>query len=92
LTYVNNNNSFNYAGIKARLKWLTYEDEKGDSFFAGVNFEVSNTPYPYEPSQHKGEVRFIVGKNIYDFDDFLAIRLLISLSIASSGSFQLAPA
>ena len=41
LSYSNNNNSFNYAGVKARLKWLPYQEEKGHPFFAGVNFEVS---------------------------------------------------
>jgi len=64
LSYSNNDNSFNYAGVKARLKWLPYQEEKGDSFFAGVNFEVANTPYPYEPSRYNGEMRFIVGKHI----------------------------
>ncbi len=64
LSYSNNSNSFNYAGIKARLKWLPYREEKGDPFFAGVNFEVANTPYPYEPSRYNGEMRFIVGKHI----------------------------
>lgn len=64
LSYSNNNNSFNYAGVKARLKWLPYQEEKGDPFFAGVNFEVADTPYPYEPSRYNGEVRFIIGKHI----------------------------
>jgi len=31
LSYSNNNNSFNYAGVKARLKWLPYQEEKGGS-------------------------------------------------------------
>ena len=68
ISYSNNNNAFNYAGVKARLKWLPYQEEKGHLFFAGVNFEVSDTPYPYEPSRYNGEVRFIVGKH---FDEWL---------------------
>ena len=64
VSYSNNNNSFNYAGTKARLKWLPYQEEKGDLFFAGVNVEISNTPYPYEPSRYNGETRFIIGKHI----------------------------
>lgn len=67
LSYSNNNNSFNYAGVKARLKWLPYQEEKGDPFFAGVNVEIANIPYPYEPSRYNGEVRFIVGKHIDDW-------------------------
>jgi len=64
LSYSNNNNSFYYAGVKARIKWLPYQEEKGDPFFAGVNFEVANTPYPYESSRYNGEARFIVGKHL----------------------------
>ena len=33
-----------------------------------MNFEVSDTPYPYEPSRYNGEVRFIIGKH---FDEWL---------------------
>lgn len=64
ISYVNNNNAFNYAGVKARLKWLPYQEEKGDPFFAGVNFELSDTPPFYEQSRYNAEARFIFGKHI----------------------------
>ena len=64
--YINtivSNGYYNYAGSKVRLKWLPMSEEKGDLFFAGVNFEFSNTLPQYEPSRYNLETRFIVGKH-----------------------------
>ena len=61
---------WNYAGFKGRVKWLPIQEKKGDGFFAGVNFELSNTLYQYEQSQYSGEARFIIGKH---FDDWLVV-------------------
>lgn len=65
--YVNsvvNNSTWNYAGSKARLKWLPYQEEKGDFVFAGLNVEFSNTLPQYEASRYNSEARFIIGKHI----------------------------
>jgi len=58
------NGDLNYAGFKGRLKWLPILEKDGYDFFAGVNFEVSNTLYQYEQSRYSGEARFIIGKHI----------------------------
>lgn len=56
--------NLNYAGFKGRLKWLPILEKDGYDFFAGVNFEVSNTLYQYEQSRYSAEARFILGKHI----------------------------
>jgi len=61
---------WNYAGFKGRVKWLPIQEKKGDGFFAGVNFELSNTLYQYEQSQYSSEARFIIGKH---FDDWFVV-------------------
>ena len=68
ISYVNYNNQFQYAATKARMKWLPIREDKGDDFFAGVNFEVSNVQPQFEESRYNGEARFIVGKH---FDEWL---------------------
>ena len=68
ISYVNYNNQFQYAATKARLKWLPIRQDKGDSFFAGVNFEVSNVQPQFDESRYNGEARFIIGKQ---FDEWL---------------------
>jgi len=65
--YINsvvNNSTWNYAGAKVRMKWLPYNEEKGDPVFAGVNIELSNTLPQYEQSRYNSEARFILGKHI----------------------------
>jgi hypothetical protein len=65
--YINtvvNNSTWNYAGVKVRLKWLPYQEEKGDPFFAGLNVELSNILPQYEESRYNSEARFIFGKHI----------------------------
>jgi hypothetical protein len=64
LNTVVNNSTWNYAGAKARLKWLPVTEEKGYPLFAGVNVEVSNTLPQYEPSRYNSEARFIFGKHV----------------------------
>jgi hypothetical protein len=64
ISYVNYNNQFQYAATKARLKWLPIREDKGDDFFAGVNFEVSNVQPQFEESRYNGEARFIIGKHV----------------------------
>lgn len=68
IAYVNYNSKFQYAATKLRLKWLPYREEKGDSFFAGVNFEVANVQPQFDESRYNGEARFIIGKH---FDEWL---------------------
>lgn len=65
--YINtvvNNSTWNYAGAKVRLKWMPYQEEKGDPIFAGLNIELSNTLPQYEQSRYNSEARFIFGKHI----------------------------
>ncbi len=65
--YVNtvvNNGRWDYAGYKARLKWLPILEKDGYPFFAGVNFEVGNVLYQYDQSRYGAEARFILGKNV----------------------------
>lgn len=65
--YINSvvsNGTWNYAGAKVRLKWLPYQEEKGDPLFAGLNVELSNTLPQYEQSRYASEARFILGKHI----------------------------
>jgi hypothetical protein len=65
--YVNtvvNNGQWNYAGYKARLKWLPILEKDGYPFFAGVNLEVGNVMYQYEQSRYGAEARFILGKHV----------------------------
>lgn len=65
--YVNsvvNNGQWNYAGYKARLKWLPILEKDGYPFFAGVNLEVGNVLYQYEQSRYGAEARFILGKHV----------------------------
>ena len=60
--YVNtvvNNGRWDYAGYKARLKWLPILEKDGYPFFAGVNLEVGNVMYQYEQSRYGAEARFI---------------------------------
>jgi hypothetical protein len=65
--YINsvvNNSTWNYAGAKVRMKWLPFNEEKGDPVFAGVNIELSSTLPQYEQSRYNSEARFIIGKHI----------------------------
>jgi len=68
ISYVNYDNKFQYAATKVRMKWLPIREDKGDDFFAGVNFEVANVQSQFEESRYNGEARFIVGKH---FDEWL---------------------
>ncbi len=71
--YINsvvNNSTWNYAGAKVRLKWLPYQEEKGDAFFGGLNIELSNILPQYEESRYNSEARFIIGKH---FDKWLLV-------------------
>ena len=68
IAYVNYDSKFQYAATKLRLKWLPYREEKGDDFFAGVNFEVANVQPQFDKSRYNGEARFIIGKH---FDEWL---------------------
>jgi hypothetical protein len=65
--YINtvfNAGNWEYAGYKARLKWLPILEKDGYDFFAGVNLEFSNVLYQYEQSRYSVESRFIFGKHI----------------------------
>ena len=64
LNTVFNNGNWDYAGYKARLKWLPILEKDGHDFFAGVNFEIGNALYPYNQSRYGAEARFIIGKHI----------------------------
>ena len=67
LNTVFNGGNWEYAGYKARLKWLPILEKDGYDFFAGVNFEVGNVMYQYEQSRYGAEARFIIGKHIDNF-------------------------
>lgn len=58
------NGNWEYAGYKARLKWLPILEKDGHDFFAGVNVEFGNALYQYEQSRYGVEARFILGKHI----------------------------
>ena len=64
ISYVNYDKKFQYAATKLRMKWLPMREEKGDSFFAGANLELSNIQPQFEESRYNAEMRFIVGKHI----------------------------
>ena len=64
LNTVFNGGNWEYAGYKARLKWLPILEKDGYDFFAGVNLEVGNQMYQYEQSRYAAEARFIIGKHI----------------------------
>lgn len=64
LNTVVNNGQWNYAGYKARLKWLPILEKDGYPFFAGVNLEVGNVMYQYDQSRYGAEARFILGKHV----------------------------
>ena len=64
LNTVLNGSNWEYAGYKARLKWLPILEKDGYDFFAGVNLEVGNVLYQYEQSRYGAEARFIFGKHI----------------------------
>jgi hypothetical protein len=68
ISYANANNQFQYAATKLRMKWLPIREEKGDSFFAGVNLELANVQPQFEESRYNSETRFIIGKH---FDKWL---------------------
>lgn len=68
ISYVNYDSKFQYAATKVRMKWLPIREDKGDPFFAGVNFEFSNVQPQFEESRYMGEARFIIGKH---FDEWL---------------------
>lgn len=71
--YINsvvNNSTWNYAGAKVRLKYLPFNEEKGDYLFGGVNIELSDTLPQYEQSRYNSEARFILGKH---FDQWLFV-------------------
>ncbi|MBU3557552.1 transporter [Polynucleobacter sp. Ross1-W9] len=68
ISYVNYDNKFQYAATKVRMKWLPIREDKGDSFFAGANLELSNVQPQFDESRYNGEMRFIVGKH---FDEWL---------------------
>jgi len=50
------------------MKWLPIREDKGDSFFAGANLELSNVQPQFDESRYNSEIRFIVGKH---FDEWL---------------------
>ena len=64
ISYVNYDNKFQYAATKVRMKWLPYREEKGDDFFAGVNFEIANVQPQFDESRYNAEARFILGKHV----------------------------
>ena len=64
ISYVNYDNKFQYAATKVRMKWLPYREEKGDDFFAGVNFEITNVQPQFDESRYNAEARFILGKHV----------------------------
>jgi hypothetical protein len=64
LNTVVNNGRWDYAGYKARLKWLPFLEKDGYPFFAGVNLEVGNVLYQYDQSRYGAEARFILGKHV----------------------------
>lgn len=64
LNTVFNGGQWEYAGYKARLKWLPILEKDGYDFFAGVNFEIGSAQYQYEQSRYGAEARFIIGKHI----------------------------
>jgi hypothetical protein len=64
LNTVVNNGRWDYAGYKARLKWLPILEKDGYPFFAGVNVEVGNVLYQYDQSRYGAEARFILGKHV----------------------------
>lgn len=69
--YISANNyagHFQYAATKLRLKWLPYQESKGDAFFGGVNLEVSNVQPQFDDSRYNTEARFIIGKH---FDEWM---------------------
>jgi hypothetical protein len=68
ISYINYDNKFQYAATKVRMKWLPIREDKGDSFFAGANLELSNVQPQFDESRYNSEVRFIVGKH---FDEWL---------------------
>jgi hypothetical protein len=68
ISYANANNQFQYAATKVRMKWLPIREDKGDSFFAGVNVELANVQPQFDESRYNSETRFIIGKH---FDDWL---------------------
>jgi hypothetical protein len=68
ISYVNYDNKFQYAATKVRMKWLPIREDKGDSFFAGANLEISNVQPQFDESRYNSEVRFIIGKH---FDEWL---------------------
>lgn len=68
ISYANANNQFQYAATKVRMKWLPIREEKGDSFFAGLNLELANVQPQFDESRYNGEARFIIGKH---FDEWL---------------------
>ena len=82
ISYVNYDNKFQYAATKVRLKWLPYREEKGDPFFAGVNFEVANVQPQFDESRYNGEARFIIGKH---FDEWLfSFNPIIDMPLSQS--------
>ncbi len=64
LNTVVNNGRWDYAGYKARLKWLPILEKDGYPFFAGVNVEVGNVLNQYDQSRYGAEARFILGKHV----------------------------
>ena len=64
ISYVNYDNKFQYAATKVRMKWLPIREDKGDSFFAGANLELSNVQPQFDESRYNSEVRFIIGKHV----------------------------
>jgi hypothetical protein len=65
--YISANNyagHFQYAATKLRLKWLPFQESKGDAFFGGVNLEVSNVQPQFDESRYNTEARFIIGKHL----------------------------
>jgi len=68
IAYVNYNSKFQYAATKVRMKWLPIREDKGDSFFAGMNIELANVQPQFDESRYNSEARFIIGKH---FDEWL---------------------
>ena len=68
ISYASNDSKFQYAATKLRMKWLPYQEEHGDLFFAGVNLELANIQPQFDESRYNGELRFIIGKH---FDEWL---------------------
>ena len=64
ISYVNYDNKFQYAATKVRMKWLPIREDKGDSFFAGANLELSNVQPQFDESRYNGEVSVIIGKHV----------------------------